>query len=609
MRTIIIGYDPAHASGLAALPRDDETTIIAFDKELEWELEKRGVPFRSSRDYRSGAQARNLALASRVTDLLGDPALAFLTHRGIALVDAYTFKIQVFFQKLFYFAEAMSALLAREAPERVLICAPVSMVTKEDNALLRWELMAACEALTLVADSVTIDLVPFEQRFPRPPALLSRLPAILVSLLGLTVRLLPRKSIRILASDRWLNIEPLFAALPESELLLYDRSEFRAIPLRHMFAHRMRFVHPRERLSAEAHRRVDAASVSILEQWQKSRSAIENAPHAYAGRPLGPLFARLLDDVCAYQVQDTLADVERLYDFLERERPQVVLLRTTIGGQPHFPLLARIARTLGIPAIELQHGLESFIEGSYTREHRAQYMAVYGPLIEEEMRFAGQQTIAVPVGSPRFDTLSARAGSGGKKGGVYTIACIAPDILFATFYDTYDGYDYFEAVAAAARSAGARVVVKLRSNSGRQSYYLAAIERAFKDVPYTVAQNEPLSHVVQQVDAAVSCYSTTVLELLLLRVPTVLLGLCPAESEMIRAHFSRYAQAGAVCVSYDREDLRQKIVSLKSAGRREALAQEAQTLLREHYLFDGRSGERLAEFVRGLSLPNSREST
>lgn len=596
MKTVLIGYEPSHADLLAA--RAHEGSIVAFDKELEWKLEKLGVPFVSSRDYRTGAQAHNLALAGDVAEHLYGEDLSWLSYRGIALADVYSFKVQVFFQKIFYFGEVLHELLRREDPSRVRICAPSSPVGVTENPLLYWEARVAIEALNLLRGDCPMDIIAVSGELRQKKEPMPFLVSVGFLALDLVTRLLPRKRMRILVADHWRNIGEVFRALPQSELLFYDRRELGTISFQDLLRHRIRFVR-RPPLPVSVESQAKKFLHRIQEKWLAVRERVVHAPFEYKKHPLGPLFAAMLDDVIAHQTQKTITEIEQIFLLLERTRPHIIFLRTTIGGQSHFPLLAAIAKELSIPVIEVQHGLETFIDGTYSRRHRGQYMSAYGPLIKEEMQRAGQTTHLLEIGSPRMELLRPLPHS---ETGSFEVFCTAPDVAFSALFDTYDACDYFDAVSEAAnRIPNAHVTIKLRSSSRWQGFYREAVARSFRGVSHTATKEDPLEILAARADVAITCYSTIALELMILRVPLIVLGLCPVEQKAIRAHFGPYVREGAIKEAYSAEECAQKLSSLSTPTERERARTAAQEFLNTHYLFDGKSSTRLAGFLHALA--------
>jgi hypothetical protein len=608
MKMLCIGYEPTHAGVLerhAVQLRKEghEVTVAAFDQELEWILAQAGVSFISSHDYRRGEQVQNLELAERLVADIRTRFLSILCYRGVALEAVFGFSLQVYIQKWLYFAEAMSEMLKREAPDTVYICTPYFSPSVEENTLLHYDneaqvlcLRTLCAAKGIPCEVITAPVV----LPPRAPGVLSHVLyaglGILNGLMGFMQR---KEDVRLLASEYWRHIAPVFDILPHSTLTLHDRREFRNISLKMIFRHRIRFMHGPQHLSHEAHARVAAAMEKLTSVW-KSQKNVVLEPRAYREYDLSAVLANVVDDVITYQLRPVLNDIERMYALLYKVRPQAILLRVSMGAQTHFPILAQIAQEIGIPAIEIQHGLELFAPGSLSRRHMIEHIALYGELIRKEMQQMATGPKFSVVGYLDFDSLYAKLmPSEENKNG--EMVCIAPDVFFSATYDTYDVYAYFHAVATAARASGMRVRVKLRNASRQQSFYREAVRRAFEGVHHTILQDESIAEVCRGAQLAVSCYSTATIELLICGVPTILAALAPAENHFVSFHFSQYAQDGALKIARTKDELSSIVTELsRHKSARHSLRQGVARFMASAYAFDGRAAERLAALIRAL---------
>lgn len=613
MKVLLIGYEPSHAAPLAQCAtrlrkEGHEVTIAAFDQELEWHLEKLQEPCLSARDYTDLHRSEHLTRAETLTQGLFDE-LDFLEYRGVPMRNVFSFHLQVYLQKFFYYGSLCDGLLERQQPDAVHIMAPGIYSALEENALVRHEAWAPVEGLVHVCAgrglSPVVERAHSRERPREDHMLLRRMRQAAVSALfalaGAALVLLRRRpSVRVLASDYWATVGPLFEALPDSELILYDRKEAAHMPLYTIWRHRIRFLHATRPRRVAAHR-AHQHHQQLLREWDSARASLNILQSPWYGAPLSRTLDSVLDDLMRYQVGKALVEVEAVYRFLEHLKPDVILLRT-LFGQWHFPLLAAVARQLLIPAIELQHGLESFAPGSLSRRHPVAYTGVYGTLVRDEMLPFGYEAHGLPViGSLRFDATYADAKRTVRKvADTVTLLCVAPDIFFNPLYDTYSAYAYFAAVADAARALpSAHVLIKLRPSAQRKQFFLDTIQRTFKGVSYDILQDEPLQALCAQADLVVSCYSTATLEVLLCAAPTIVFGL-GGEEASTRFHFERYAQEEALRTAYNAEDLLRQVRQMAAAETQKELSAGAAAFMQKHYAFDGRAAARLAELIRTL---------
>jgi len=612
MRIFIIGYEPTHADALKRCSvqlknEGHEAIIVTFDQELEWLLAQANISFISSREYRRCERVQNLECAERFVSEIRTRHLSVLNYRGVALEAVLGFPLQVYFQKWFYFAEALGEMLERETPDKVYICAPYFSPQIEENTFLHYnnEAPVICLRTLCVEREVPCEVIAALVT-PRPQKariwdfiLCAGLNSFNV-LMGLLQR---EGDIRIFASEYWRHIAPVFEELPHSTLTLYDRKEIKHLPIRTIIRHRIRFVHASKHLSSDALERVNEAVENLNTIWKSQKVILLRELRTYHGCDLSTVLSVIINDLMTYQLRPILIDVERMYALFQRVHPHIVLLRVSMGIQSHFPILAHVARELGIPAIELQHGLELLAPGSLSRRHLVEYMALYGELVRQEMLHAAPGPKFSVVGSLDFDTLyAAPVLPESDENTNEEIVCIAPDIFFSAAYDTYDAYAYFCAVAAAARTAGMRVRIKLRNASSRQFFYREAVRRAFEGIPHTVLQDKPIADVCRGAQLAVSCYSTAALELLICGLPTVLAAITPAEDHFTSFHFSQYVQAGALKIARTSDELSSIIVELsRNKPARRTLQKGIKRFLNSAYAFDGHAARRLAALMRALA--------
>ena len=372
----------------------------------------------------------------------------------------------------------------------------------------------------------------------------------------------------------------------------------------------MRFVHMDSYASGAFSER-DTALKKIIDTWQSIKNDSAMPAFLFRGFSLQPLMVKALDTVVADVVSHVLKDIDDTYQLLARVKPDVVELRSTMSGQTHFVILARVAREMGIPSLEMQHGIEYYGPGSMDRRHSAEHMGVYGSITQRELQTAEDSITTHVVGSPRFDVYASIAETDRAKPDVsragLTVLCIAPPIKPGTI-DTYDIEEYFSAIATAARgSENVSVVVKLRAGYSRQSFYETAISRAFEGVPYAIAQFEPLAEVFSRADIVVSHYSTTTLEALQCGKPLIYFGVSPGFELMAEYHLAPYVQNGALVISKTIEELKCSMHTLaKDPKAREHMSRAATVFLEKEYAFDGKASERAAALITSLAFVKPR---
>ena len=340
-------------------------------------------------------------------------------------------------------------------------------------------------------------------------------------------------------------------------------------------------------------------------QWRDIRKDTTLPECSLGDVSLRPLLIGILDDLILREAPKTLHSIDGAYALLTTCAPDIVSLRTSFSSQSHFYILALTARALGIPSLELQHGLEYLGPGSISKTHTAEYVAVYGQVVLDEFAALGFSREKFPiVGSPKFDEYlekSSKAPRDHATNGRLSVLCIGFTADAESIYDDYDVRDYYTALARSLEKIpNSSVVIKLRPGVSLESRLV--VETIFANVPHTIAQREPLSELFVSSDVVVSYYSTTVLEALQFSKPVVLFDAQPMWVEHIRFHFSRYAENGACIIAETQEELEGALRSLTDdLALRNRLAQGARETLAKLHLFDGKASERSVELIERLS--------
>jgi len=587
---------------------------VSLDAEIEHALIEKGIPFRSGRDYRTRT-AEPMTLGEEwLTTLFDDERWKFFSYRGVSLSRLYFFPIQAYLTPLIYYFDIVANVLARHSGlARCIVFPSTTVVPPRGFCLEVHSIKTVVDVVAYLAAKNGIEaLIPeiappvraqtSAASFKAKQTLFS----LGLGLLNTAVSYARRKrSLRILASDYWDNLAPYLKTINSAEVFLLDRRQAFHAGIFNIWRFRMRFVHMDAYASGASSER-DTALKKIIETWQSIKKGSAMPAFLFRGFSLQPLIVKALDTIVADVASHVLKDIDDTYELLARLKPDVVELRSTMSGQTHFVILARVAREMGIPSLEMQHGIEYYGPGSMDRRHSAEHMGVYGLLTQRELQTAEDSITTHVVGSPRFDVYASiaetyRAKPTASHAGL-TVLCIAPPIKPGTI-DTYDIEEYFSAIAAAARGAtNVSVVIKLRAGYSRQSFYETTLSRAFEGVPYAIAQFEPLAGVFSQADIVVSHYSTTTLEALQCGKPLIYFGVSPGFERMAEYHLAPYAQNGALVISKTREELTRNMHTLaKDPKAREHMSRAATVFLEKEYAFDGKASERAAALITLLA--------
>ncbi len=616
MKTVVFLFEPAHAAALSYLPvphPNEKRVFVACGADVEFELEKRGIAFRSARSLRSMPVSERLVFVDTLgAALLTSPAFSFFVHRGIHIGRLFTPALQFYLARVLYFLDIIASALEEDSYDHAIALPPLARRTPTGIALEEFIAQRFLDAVRLACAHRGITLVVPDIGIARAACSFGvERVAFGYALHAANVfvaRLVRPKPLRILASEQWKNIAPLMRELPESELVLLDRTESLAAGIAAILRNRIRFWHREDFISPAIKRTAaDAARVfaHTWEQVKPTHDALRDA--AFRGYPLAPLLSRVLAHVVGEGGTQAVRDIESVYRMYEHARPDIVIVRAGVSAQTHFAVLCQVARALRIPSLEIQHGAFYFGPGSYSRDRAAEYIAEYGPLVRTQLKTVGYDDAHLfDVGSPRFDgyeqILPAQRRAAHEP---LHLLCVSPRVAPAFWTDSYDVSTYFEAVAQAARALpGTSVTIKLRPVGTDERFYREAIRRAFAGVPYAVAHYEPMQELFVAADVVVSGYSTALIEALLCGRPTVYFSAGLATYDYHASVGEQKAAIDARSLALARTPAELAAILTRFAavpGERERLAGAARAFAAKNYSFDGGSAERLAKLIRSLA--------
>lgn len=587
--------------------------LISLDAEIDSVLKKEGTPFLSGKDYRTPDAARMILAEEWTSRILENKRWSFFTYRGVSLGLTYFPQLQGYMNRVLYYTDIVANVVAKHPHAlRLVVFSSPHVPPTAARCLTNAMIDAIADVVTTIAAQRGKEALVQQSHLPRQERrrpLVSVLKQLLVRwgfvALNASMMLLQRRRrIRILVSDYWRNVAPALQYLDSAEVICTDRKEALNAGLKNILKFRMRFIHL-DALSPRAPAERKQTQLLFAKEWQSIQAESRPPELLFRGFSLQPLFAMALDQIVKESVAKAIKDIDDAHALLSRLKPDIVMLRATVSSQTHFSILAQVARAQGIPSLEMQHGLMYFGPGSVGKYQSAEYVGVYGPIVQREMKAAGYtHSTPIIIGSPRFDVYAplqkvANARESTGTGGM-TFLCIAPMIFPEESTDSYDVIEYFEALASALRKIpDAHAILKLRQGPNRGPFLRAIIAAAFKGIPHTIVEFEPLSSLFPQADIVVSAYSTAAIEALQCGKPLVYLGLCPSDVMTGSQHFLQYVQAGAMRIATSKEYLER--ILREAAGNpavRKNLSEGAIALLKREYAFDGRASERTADFIR-----------
>lgn len=601
--------------------REEGYMLITLDAEIEYALAKQGIAFQSAKEYRTRDVERLILAEKWIASIFESKRWSFYTYRGVTLGYLYFQQLQGYIGGILYYTDILSNIVSRHPRMQRLIVFPSSVAPPVmGRCLTPLVIQTVLNAAKNIAHQSGKEILVFGeealQSNTRKRLAVFKIKRIIfgwgIAGLNAIVRVFRRQQrIRILASDHWGSLAPTFRYLDSAELILIDRQEVFHAGVSNIWKYHMQFLHL-DAFSKKISDKRKHAQELFKSEWQSIRREFGMSGFLYHGISLQPILIQALERIMDESVTKTLKDIDDAQSLLARLKPDVVMLRATVSSQTHFSILAQVARSQGIPSIEMQHGLLYFGPGSLTKRHTVEYIGVYGPLVQREMKKAGDDiSIPIIIGSPRFDVYATfpeikRAEDVIEEKEI-TFLYIAPMVFVEFSTDSYDVVDYFRAIASALRKIPrARAILKLRPGPNRDPFLRATIESVFDGVHHTIAQFEPLTDLFKQADVVISSYSTAALEALQVGKPLVYMGLCPLDDMTGQYHFLPYVREGVMRFASSEKELADILGEL--AGNPEArktLSENAASFLVREYAFDGKASERTAAFVEQLAQKES----
>lgn len=630
MKTAIILYELSQLASLETLlakwsDGGAAPQVVSLDAEIDFALEKRGISFVSGKTLQNRTSPHAFMRHGKLAhEICESKTLSFLEYKNIPLLQSLRFSVSIYLLSLLYYIEVIARFVdSAEGIERFVVLEPTTTISATCGPLAEHEAFTVVEAVRHVAQSrgIAFELVQQTPISTRVNGIWQNrlftykriLFGAALSVMNTIISLRPRRKIRIVASDYWRNISPIFKELPEAELVLLDRSEALKMGFGAIWRHKVRFMHIHNFLSRRARREALQYAHACLAKWQSVRAqAWEGIDFMFCGVSLAPLCERIMTRLIAHAVPRILCDIEGTYAMYKKLTPQTVLLRASISGQTHFAILPLVATQMGIPSLESQHGIQYFGPGSMTTPHAARYIATYGTLVNEELKALGYESRRLlPFGSPRFDSYAIVKSKTRSKDSSVTFLSVAPAVGAGEGFGTFSTEEYFAALGYAIRDIpNARLIISSRSGSYRRAFAQEAEARGLVGVSYENVSGTPLPQLFAQADIIICSYSTVAYEALLHRKPVVIVAFAPIERLMSDFHFSKFVQAGALAIAHSPEELASILAKLgESVIMREHMNEAAEAFMEKHFTFDGRASERIANRIRLWARDATRHAT
>lgn len=404
---LLILYEQSHAN-LAT----SGTRVACLNFWLERELASRGVACLSLGDHppaetTSAGLVAGVRMAAREWYRL--PQMDFFTHKSIPVGEALEPMLEAYLLRYTYWRYALVRVLdAAPGTSELVVPESSAGVSATAGPLALFEVCVVIDAARSLAMERGLAFrtlgdasrLPTHRLYPR-----ARLQEVAVALYNFIIGFAPRRPLKIFASEYWRNIAQFVENMDDVELALMERGEFRNIPWRQLWRHRIRFMHPHVVAQHSSHSVTRTAAERFRAAWPVARDMLEKWEWwGHADVPWAAI-APVLTHLVEVYAERIVADIEGLERIMASEKPSKVLQRASIGErQPLFFLAARVARRLGITSIEQQHAGAYIDPRSVLSRLEADYLASYGPYengLYERNGYASERLVS--IGSPRFD--------------------------------------------------------------------------------------------------------------------------------------------------------------------------------------------------------------
>jgi glycosyltransferase involved in cell wall biosynthesis len=627
--SLLILYEMKHIDmvlahfGTENLTKGGDFVIVPADYEIEVELKSRGIPHQSLKEYRPKSSLRDrIELSGRLMRHWHEsPELSFFKYKGISVGAIVEYSLSEYLLRVLYYLDIFSYILDHSQNVHV-VYVPESTVLLSPTVgqLAQFEIVAPRDILMLLGHvhNIEVQTIPLASRIlaPRKARTVTR-QLVRIGMMsafrlynGVISIFRRRDAMKIFVSDYWWHINSFVATMRNVEVTMMERKEIQnAKPF--LWSHRMRFNQAGDYITSAMRENAEGVRVGYETAWSALNDEMSfKKEFVYGGVSFWEIVKPAYDHLVtsfSRKVVESIDGTERLF---QKQNIHAVILRASVSGQIHFSVLALVARKMGIPAIELQHGLEYMDPISHSVRKSASVLASYGPLIERDLaRANGSALKIVNIGSPRFDQylnkviLEEKQEALRKKLGIDArhpvILFVAPDIVIGQTFDTYDVVRTFETLSALRAVKDLQIIVKIRPGPERENFFKKVLRDTLGE-KYILAQYENMQELFSISNAVISCFSTVALEAMIAQKPVILDGTNANDLMIIESHFLPYEKANAVRIARTGEELVLHASTLIVSKEAQKLTSSAKEFLRKNYCFDGKASERMKDFLETL---------
>lgn len=635
MKELIAVYEPEQIDAVVLYAtKAADARVLPLDYWIEQELIKRGVPVLPFSEYCKPWTA-SLDIVRRAQTLSRQwhrlPELSFFQHAGLHLGEMFEAVLMIYLQGIQSYLLLFTRILDRHPDiERLVVPHSTVRIGPTAGPFASYHARVVADAGRFCAQQRGISFVSIGnsqavsiELFPKQPLVRT----FLLRAYNWGIGIAPRRPLRLFVSDHWRNLKSIIERMDDSEVVFVDRKELRNIPLRQLWKHRVRFLHPLDVATSHIRSIARARQKEFRDAWPAAKDAIACLPDFSRDgfnwwSVVEPMFGTLV----ASYAERVIADIESTRSILQKEKSNRVLVRASISGQHHFFIMGELPHQFGIPSFEIQHGIGVGIldpQSAFGHLH-ADYLAAYGPLVQQALVRNGYAAERIrPTGSPRFDRYYSERDALTSEARNEKVIALGLDprrpvicvvmpaesefMLGSTDLSSYEYQGFIRSLADIKKTIPEiQFILKFRS-SGLCEKYRASIRTVLPSD--ALLEHGDAFPLVLLSDFVYACFSTLVSECIMARKPVILFPLKKGDSYFYEAH-----KDGVLSVPLLDEssgiptkeviDVTQRLIN-DTTFYADAV-QKGQTYLSRNFTFTGRATQEVAECLRSVSAPPKR---
>jgi hypothetical protein len=610
-------YETAQVPDLVARIHSGESyTIVALDYEVELDLKKHGIPFRSISEVSRAPEGNRGAIEFTrhlAREWYRAPETAFFKHDNILLGEQHEGPVVYYLQTLLYYLIVLRDAIEHLKPTRISMPESHDQVPETADPTMAYKVRLPVDVARFLSDAQSIDLevIPTPHRSSTSIIEHARVRvfqafvSVLVFASNIYASMFQKqRPLRLLVTDTWSHVEPFISRMPEAEIVMTRREEMRAMWGK-IRTHRTRFHHRHDFVGSTEHGVARDRTREFARAWESVAYSDLTKRFTYEGISFWPIAEPLFRVLVTVDAEDAIVTIENTKNLIERYGINGVILFASTKG--YNSLIASVAETMHVPSIELQHALEQVEPTHPYARLGARYLAAYGALTRRHYeRFGTAPDRIVECGSPRFDSYARSVASDRIEalkqrlsvdpGNLHTLVVI-PTLYLSLehlHFTSYAVQSFMEDLASLQERIPSLQFL-LRPRPWRvRAHFFAREETLSLFAPGTVrAQFDDIRELLSLSHLVIASSSTVVLEALIMRRPVIMY--VPRSEDH---NFQSFEDAGAVLMARTKEELERHATFLLDENNRAALVARADEFLDREFCFDGASHTRLEALVR-----------